>query len=395
MLTSKRAFVLVVVVVLALFSGQWSGPAWGQGGELCVVFSGGRGDLSFNDMAAIGANRASSELGLSVNFVETASEADVLPSLRSLSRSGNCALVVSVGETQTEDVSTAALEFPNQKYLSIGNPIPERANLQSVQFSEHVGSALVGALAALINNNVGGGGAGIVIGAEFPTLWRFECGFKWGVRWVDNGMKADFFDQATINKDTLLPSVYVGSFEDPAKGRSATEAQLAQGVSVVYQVAGQTGLGIIAAVADAARADGDEVGPPFAIGVDADQDWQSGGGIVVASMMKRVDLAVFDGAKAVVGGTFQTGIVNPPGGGVSVSNLSTLGDFLQLAVDAGQIKAGDKDAIAAQVKALRERFAAEFAAVESLSEQISSGQVSIPFPETQDDINACRAKLDS
>lgn len=397
--------VLVASLVVAIgFIGSSLVPAMGQGSSLCIVFDiGGRGDLSFNDMAALGGSQAAADFGLNLVEQQSATEADYLPNLRTLSETGECALIVSVGFLLADATGLAADEFPEQKFAIIDGVVTDRDNVQSVVFEEHLGSALVGALAALVNQRVApegsAGGVGVVLGIEIPILWRFECGYKAGVRWVDNGFDNSVFDISSpvANKSTPVPFVYTGSFNDPALGQSAADAMLAQGTQIIYNVAGLTGRGAITAVANQARALGRETGPPFAIGVDADQDYLEGGGFVLASMMKRVDRGVFLAAQAVNDGTFTGGfnVLGLSNGGISVSTIDDFDTFLQLGVDAGEISADDSTLLKGRAEANRSLYIDEFAKVAELQALIADGTVSITDAFAgQDVIDQCRLAYD-
>jgi len=398
----RVVFAAAIVLALGLSSSSML-PAQAQGSQLCIVFDvGGRGDLSFNDMAALGGVQASDQFGLEFVQQQSATEADYLPNLRTLSRSGTCTLIFGIGFLLSDAISAVADEFPDQKFAIIDGFVPDKSNVLSVVFSEQDGSALVGALAALVNQRVKpegtDGGVGIVLGIEIPVLWKFECGYKAGVRWVDNNFDNSVFDlsSAAANKTTPIPFVYTGSFGDPALGQSAGEAQLAQGTQVIYQAAGLTGRGTITAVANAGRALGRETGPPFAIGVDADQDWVEGGGFVLASAMKRVDTGVFLTTKDVIDGTFKGGVrtLGLKDGGNSVSTLDDLDAFLQLGIDAGEVKASDLGKIKGRASGIRTLFSDAFAKVAELQAAIENGDITVPVAQDQDTINACRAAFD-
>ncbi len=134
-----------------------------------------------------------------------------------------------------------------------------------ILFKENEGSALAGALAALIAANDNKDKVGIVLGMEIPVLYKFEAGYRFGVKWAE-----DYYKQKTgknINIDILY--TYTGSFGDETKGKAAAEAQLQDGAWVTYQVAGGTGLGVFEAINDYLKANNKKIGPPFAIGVDS------------------------------------------------------------------------------------------------------------------------------
>ncbi|AIU70425.1 ABC transporter substrate-binding protein [Thermococcus eurythermalis] len=154
--------------------------------KIAVVYDvGGRGDLSFNDMAYLGAKRAADEFGLEVTEVQSNSENDYLPNLRSLAKSGEYDIIVAVGYMMTEPVKQVAQEYPNQRFVIIDGFDPEMPkNVQMVLFKENEGSALAGALAALIALNDGKDTIGIVLGMEIPVLYKFEGGYRFGAYWA-------------------------------------------------------------------------------------------------------------------------------------------------------------------------------------------------------------------
>src|SRR5690606_10658685 len=141
---------------------------------------------------------------------------------------------------------------------------------------------------------------------------------------------------------------------DPARGKTATDAMLGQGATVVYAVAGATGLGVFESVASVARAQGKVVGPPFAIGVDSAQDWISPGFIPV-SMVQRVDDGAFEAIGRALEGTFRggAGTLRLAEGGVAASTIETVELFFDGAIAAGAKPAEDKAAAMAGVRAAR------------------------------------------
>lgn len=390
--------VLIAAVMLAvgLVSGPFVDMASGQANKLCIVFDiGGRGDLSFNDMAALGGDQAEQAFGYELVEQQSATEADYAPNLRVVSESGDCVLVFAIGFLLGDALNEVAQEFPEQNYAIIDSAV-DQPNVQSVLFEEHVGSALVGALAASVSE---AGNVGIVLGIEIPVLWKFECGYKAGIRWVDNGFDDSVFSAsagASMDKSTTIQQIYTGSFNDPAAGQSAGESQLSTGADIIYNVSGLTGRGMITAVANAGRALNQDTGFPFAIGVDANQDYLEGGGFVLASMMKRVDQGVFLGAQSIFDGTFAPGVrtLGLENGGISVSKLTDFDTFLQLGIDAGEIDEADRNDIFNRALGLRAKFSADFDTASGLAFLVREGRVSVPLADTQETIDACRATYD-
>ncbi|WFO74839.1 BMP family ABC transporter substrate-binding protein [Desulfurococcaceae archaeon MEX13E-LK6-19] len=326
--------------------------------KIAVVYDiGGRGDLSFNDMAYLGASKAAKDFGLELVEVQSKTESDYLPNLRTLAKSGEYVVIIAVGFLMTDAVKQVADEYPDQLFAIIDGYIPDKPNVLSVLFKEHEGSALVGALAAMVAHYYNCSAVGVVLGMEIPVLYKFEAGYYWGIRYGE-----EIYKQHTGENITPLNVLwtYTGAFNDPARGKTATQAQLAQGACVVYNVAGATGLGIFEAVEEKCKAEGKEYGPPFAIGVDSDQDWIKPG-YIIASMMKRVDVGVYtavkraldyyDGKIETYGGILELGLKE---GGVAISKLEDLETFLAIAEQAG--KEINKTYIINKVKAMRERI---------------------------------------
>ncbi|BAD84846.1 ABC-type transport system, probable periplasmic component [Thermococcus kodakarensis KOD1] len=153
--------------------------------KIAIVYDvGGRGDLSFNDMAYLGASRAAKDFGLQITELQSNSENDYLPNLRSLAKSGEYDIIIAVGFMMTNAVKQVAQEYPNQRFVIIDGYDPEMPhNVQMVLFKENEGSALAGALASLIALNDGKDTIGIVLGMEIPVLYKFEGGYRFGAYW--------------------------------------------------------------------------------------------------------------------------------------------------------------------------------------------------------------------
>lgn len=361
-------------------------------GNIYVIYDiGGRGDLSFNDMAYLGASKAAKDFGLGLKEVQSKTQDDYVPNLRATARSGDAALVVAVGFLMTDAVKQVSQEYPNAKFAIIDGYIPDRPNVLSVLYRENEGSALVGALAALTAYHFNCTKVGIVLGMEIPVLWKFEIGYAYGVRWAERYLSQKF--GKNVKFDVLY--IYTGSFNDPAKGKQAAEVMLAQGVCVIYQAAGATGLGVFEAVAEAGKKAGRNMGPPFAIGVDANQDYLKPG-FILASMMKRVDVGVYTAAKMAVEGNFKGGVLELglKEGGVSVSTLNDLQQFIEIGVSAGAVRREDADKIVATVSDMRSKIPSWiWEAVDQLKQDIIAGREKVPLPTTQDQVVQLRKEL--
>jgi basic membrane protein A len=288
---------LVVIAVLVVLNVGLMAIGAGLGGErqcqadVCVglVFDvGGLGDKSFNDAAHRGLVRAEKELGIGFRYVEPGDGSDRESALRQLASQGN-ALVIGVGFIFSDDIRKLAEEFPDTKFACIdfsaapGETLPP--NLAGLRFREHEGSFLVGAIAGLTTKS---SSVGFVGGMDIPLIHKFEAGYRAGV------------SEVCPNCEVL--STYAGTepkaFSDPIAGKELSLAQIAKGADVIFHASGKTGTGVF----NAAKAKG-----KWAIGVDSDQ-FEEMPCCVLTSMIKNVDVAVFDTVRDVVEKRFRSGV---------------------------------------------------------------------------------------
>ena len=373
----QKVFLAVVVVSLFLV------PAF-AGRVALILDVGGRGDLSFNDMGFKGTEEAVRDFGWEMVEIQSATAADYLPNIRNAARSGAFDLIICVGFLLADALNQVAPEFPNQKFAII-DAVVDHPNVLSIVFEEQEGSALVGALAGMLAGYFGYPYVGVVLGIEIPVLYHFEGGYRFGIDW---GLRK--YAEVTGEKpDVGLLWVYTGTFSDIAKGKAAAEAQLEQGAVAVYNVAGPLGIGILEAVTEKLEEMGKEMGPPFMIGVDANQDWMGDGNKVIASMMKRVDVGCYTAIKMVHEGTFKGGVLSMglANKGVAISRYQDLLDFIEFGIAAGAITEEDKPRIIENWKAMRASVPQWiWDAVDELEQKILSGEVVVPKPETREEM---------
>jgi basic membrane protein A len=254
-----------------------------------LVFDvGGRGDKSFNDAAARGLEMAKTQLGIPYTTVETGEGSDREAGLRQLAAT-DAAVVFGVGFLFTDDIRKLAPEFPNKKFACIdytvtpGDTLPP--NLTALKFREEEGSFLVGALAALMSKS---GKVGFVGGMQIPLIKKFEAGFVAGVH--------------AVRPNTQVLIKYAGTtgeaFKDPAKGTELALAEYNAGADVIYHASGATGRGVFQAAIQTNH---------LAIGVDSDQ-YDEAPGHVLTSMVKGVDVAVFDTIRDLKNGQWKGGV---------------------------------------------------------------------------------------
>ena len=293
-MTPRRLIGLLVAVNVVLVAAGWivvPSPASrpGAGVRVGLVFDvGGKNDKSFNEAAWRGLQRVEHELGVQVQFIEPSEGSDRESALRTLAARG-VDLVIGVGFIFGPDLERLAAQFPHVKFAGVDySPsagVGALPNLAGLQFREHEGSFLVGAIAGLLTRTKT---VGFVGGMQIPLIRKFEAGYEAGVRHVCPACR--------------VMAAYAGSepraFADPSLGQYLASAQYGQGADIIYHAAGKTGDGVFAA-ARQRRAK--------AIGVDSDQ-FDAAPCCVVTSMVKRVDVAVVDVVKQLIGGTFRGGL---------------------------------------------------------------------------------------
>jgi basic membrane protein A len=412
--TTVVAIIVIVVVVIGGAAYYYASTRSGPQKTIGVVFDvGHRGDLSFNDMAYLGAqNVATQYLGCSsgstdpcIQQLESNSANDYVTNLQHLASESNPpSLIVAVGFLMTDAINSTARQYPNQNFAIIDGFVPGLPNVLSIQFRTDQGAAVAGALAAYASSCYGGSKVGLVLGIEIPVLWTFEIGYKWGVSWAYNysqthGTAINSNLQTTANNHPVIYK-YTGSFNDPSLGQAAATAQFNQGAIVSYNVAGSTGNGIFTAAQSLAPS-GATMGPPFGIGVDSDQDWVAPG-FVLASQMKRVDTAVFQTFQLVNNGSFRSVVSKDGGvltlgmstGAVAISSVNDVKTFLQIAQSAGKTVNATK--ITNQITAMRNAVIAKcgdiYSIANTLTTMIKSGQVSVPYVLTQNAVNYWRSR---
>ncbi len=408
--TSVAAIIVIVIIVVAggayFYYTQTAGAAKKSVG---VVFDvGGRGDLSFNDMAALGADNAAKALNLDTHYLQSGSSADYLPNLRQLaSLNPPPSLIVANGGLMTDSVNQTARQFPNLNF-AITDPFYNTGlpNVIGLTFSTNEGSAAVGVLAAAVSDcysklGQGSNKIGLVLGIEIPVLWTFEIGYKWGVSWAENNSQ-QYLGHSILNNQPVKNVVlykYTGTFIDPATGKAEALNEFNAGAVVSYNVAGATGNGIFDAVK--ALAKNPSMGPPFGIGVDSDQDWIAPG-LILASQMKRVDVAVQTVTTLAVNESFRSVVqksggnlnFNVASGGVALSTVNDVKSFLQIAVTQGKsVNATD---ITNKINAMRTQVTSTcgdvYGFANQLVTQIKSGQTKVPLALTKDAVNLWRSK---
>jgi len=247
-----------------------------------VLDRGGKDDKSFNTAAYTGATKAKQELDIQLKDVESPDDAAFEPAMRTFAER-EFPLVIAIGFSQKDALEKVAPQFPKTKFTLV-DAVVTGDNVQSLMFSEHEGSYLVGYLSGLATKtNV----VGFIGGMDIALIRRFHMGFEAGVK-------------AANPKAKILVN-YVGitgeAWANPNRGKELARGQYGRKADIIYAAAGATNLGIF----DAAEEKG-----LYAIGVDSNQNGVKPGHILT-SMLKRVDVAVFEAIKDAKNGQWKAG----------------------------------------------------------------------------------------
>ncbi|HYP25517.1 MAG TPA: BMP family ABC transporter substrate-binding protein [Blastocatellia bacterium] len=283
----KITLVILLVSALALSGcGRVLGSREEAGGRMRVgiVFDiGGKDDKSFNAAAWEGVKRAAQDFPITLRDVEPGDPTSIEPSMRAFAERGYD-LIIGVGFAQEPIMRQVAADYPGLKFAIIDGVI-DLPNVASLIFEEHEGSFLVGMIAGRTTKT---DKIGFVGGMDIPLIHKFATGYEEGARYA--------------NPKIQVLKNYVGTtdsaWNDPSKGKELAKAQIERGADIVFQAAGNSGLGVFDAAEETGR---------LAIGVDSNQNWVKPGRILT-SMIKRVDVAVYNAVRESLEGRFAGGV---------------------------------------------------------------------------------------
>jgi basic membrane protein A len=252
--------------------------------EPAIVYDmGGKFDKSFNEAAYVGMENWKKETGKQYLEFEIANESQREQAIRRMAEKG-ASPIIGVGFSQASAIEKVAKEFPKLNFVIV-DMVVGLPNVQSVVFKEQEGSFLVGAMAAMASKT---GKVGFVGGMDIPLIRRFQCGYEQGAKFAN--AKAEVFANMTGTTGA--------AWNDPTRGGELAKAQFAKGADVVFAAAGGTGTGVYQAAKDSGK---------LAIGVDSNQNHLQPG-TMLTSMLKRVDVAVYNVSKSFAPGITVLGL---------------------------------------------------------------------------------------
>jgi basic membrane protein A len=290
-LVRPAALLAVAVVSLGVVGCGGDDDGGGEGSDVSVAFvtdTGGVNDRGFNEYSIAGVEQAADELGVETRIYTSVTEEDYVPNLTAAAEDGHD-LVIAAGFLIAPSVIQVAQEYPDTSFAGVdhfyGGEGCEDAgtcaqpNALGLQYPSEEPGYLAGVIAAMMtqSNTVSSVG-----GIKIPSVDNWIAGFQQGAR--------------DTNPDVKTLNAYSQDFVDQAKCKEIALDQIGQGADVLFQVAGDCGLGAI----DAACEEG-----KFAIGVDADQSAQ--GACVITSALKPLQTSVFSVIESFVNGEFEGG----------------------------------------------------------------------------------------
>lgn len=319
--------------------------------KVCLVLDiGGLGDQGFNDMAYDGYQKALADFNVEGTFLEPDEGGENRGELLDLCAADGNDLVIGNGFLFAGAITETAANYPDVNFAITDETFVEGENIRSMVFAEEQGSYLVGVAAALQTES---GIVGFVGGVDIPLIHAFEAGFIQGVKSVDPNI-------TIISKYASVPPDFSG-FNDPVKGKEIALAMYEEGADVVYHAAGGTGIGVCQATAEHSSASGEK---DWCIGVDTDQITTIGSAFpetkeyFLSSMLKQVDVAVYNAIKDTVNGEFGSGSDGGPNvirenlasGGIDISYTGGYIDGIKDSIEAAR-----EEIISGAVTVSRER----------------------------------------
>lgn len=323
----KKNFVKFIAIVLALLTLMLCVSACGDGNiqteddgitKVCLLINGNLGDKSFFDSANNGIEMINEEYpDIVTKVIEVGqSTSNWESALREVCESSENYDLIIVGTDQMrEKLQRIAPQYFNKKFIIFDADINKEANnktfpnVYSIKYKQNEGSFLAGVLAAEWSQNISPDEikkAGFIGGLKSDIIKDFAVGYYQGIIYA-NSLES--------NLPTQVYCSYVGGFTDSTTGKAQALSQYNSGAYILFQAASQSGLGCIDAVSELYKTKGIE---KYIIGVDSDQyEYFSTGETkdlekasrIITSVLKRVDLTIYDAIIKYVNNQLEFGTV--------------------------------------------------------------------------------------
>jgi len=301
LLTGLVITLLIILIVLIKYSSEVDRQYEEINSITMVTDVGGLGDKSFNDAGWNGVQMASRGLGIKANVIQKMEEEDLVTNVSRAAESSD--IVVGMGFMIKDAIVTNASLYPDTYFILIDEDVGDLPNVASYLFHSDQSGYLAGIIAASVSET---GKIGVVKGMDVPAVLTYVAGFKAGTKtW--NEFKGEKIEVLTKTADTFI---------DSAKGRALTRSLINEGVDIIFDVAGATGVGVYEIVQESNRAEGiteEEVKTGlkrpkyFAVGVDVDHDEMYPGEVLV-SALKRMSETIYSVVEDITKNGFRGGL---------------------------------------------------------------------------------------
>ncbi len=258
--------------------------------SFAMVASGALGDSGIFDSGYEGLQRGADDFGVEIKVLEGKQDPSLYYDLLQSAAEEYDVVFVNPGYQFSNELGELAPQYPDTKFVYVdGVSDVEGDNILSIAYKENEGSYVAGVMAAMMTTRTDIEGInedkmiGLVGALDIPVINNFVVGFEQGV--------------ASVDPEIEVQVLYAGDFNDPAKGKELALSLYEQGADIVYNVAANTGRGVLQAAS--------EVGA-YAIGVDTNQD-DTYPGHIMGSMQKRVDNSFYDIVERAVNGELEGG----------------------------------------------------------------------------------------
>lgn len=284
-MVKKFSVVLAVLVAVSmvLVACQPAAPEVKEEFKVGLVTDVGKiDDKSFNQSTWEGVKQAESELGATVQYIETTDSKDYAKNIGTFADEGYD-VIVTVGFALGEGTIEAAGTYPDVMFIGVDQfQAEEIANLAGLIFPEDQSGFLVGALAAMMSKS---GKIGSVCGTDaVPPVWRFGEGYRAGAAYIDPEVEVNVVYHNDVGFDK--------TFTDPEWGKTTAISMIDKGVDVIFGAGGKTGNGALLGAAEKSTAEN----PVYAIGVDTDQYFTvvEAQSVMLSSAMKLLTKGTFE-----------------------------------------------------------------------------------------------------
>lgn len=286
-------YLLYLMLIMGTLAGCGKAPAPDAQQDaftvILVTDIGGLGDKGFNDAGWLGCQEAKERLAangvtLDARVIESREQTDYADNLNLAAERAD--MVIGLGFLIADAIKDVAAYYPQKHFLFIDGEL-QGDNIASFEFHAEQGGFLAGLLASYVTRT---GTIAAMPGMDIPPVLRFAAGFEAGAH----------TGAALQNREIKTLRATIGGFNDPVKGKSLAQSLLSQGADILFQLAGNSGLGVLEAIKEAPEG-------AMMIGVDIDQD-SLAPGRVLTSVLKRMDRVVADQIVSAQEGAFEPGV---------------------------------------------------------------------------------------